>query len=587
MSKAANLASTTTKTLAQDALARLGFEHFIGAQERCATALIDGQDVLALLPTGAGKSVIYQMAALARPGVGVVISPLIAIMQQQVSRLREQGIKAEFLNSTQNGAEQNDLHWRLRHGDVEILYMSPEKLLQPSVMGLLEDVPLACIAVDEAHCVLRWGQNFRPEYAQLGQLRQVFANVPVIALTGTLLPDKEASVSDALGLDSPFVVREDVMRDNIRLQVSQKKRAKHQLLAFLLKEVRTQSGIVYCRARNKTAEIAHWLQEQGISAACYHANLSPEQREQAHQRFASGDVQVLVATTAYGMGVDLEHVRFVVHLDLPLSIESYVQEVGRAGRDGRAANALLFYGLQDILQTWQFVQLEQSDEDDFWALIAYLESLECRSKVIGGMFDEMREQGCGQCDRCRRGHNQHNVTVAAQKFLSLVHRTKGRIPFASLIATLLGKRTKNVLEYGLESNALFAQGKGLDEVQWKALVRSLLAKRYLLLHSIMPFSVSLAEKSRRLLRAEEQLLLGADHFYPLLKEPELAQLQAHDWQSLMQWSVTNKVHQFLSETQLHKIYEARPKSLAALSRVTGLSKDLLQTLNAEHLFQEY
>lgn len=548
--------------------------------------LIEGEDVLALLPTGAGKSVIYQTAALARHGVGVVVSPLIAIMQQQVDRLKAQGIKAEFLNSTQNGAEQNDLHWRLRHGHVEILYMSPEKLLQPSVIGLLEDVSLACIAVDEAHCVLRWGSNFRPEYAQLGQLRQIFHSVPMIALTGTLLPSKERSVSDALGLMAPYVVRENVMRDNIRIQVSQKKRAKHQLLSFLIKEARAQSGIVYCRSRARTEEIAGWLTEHGIVSACYHASLQTSERELAHQRFTDGDVQVLVATTAYGMGVDLEHVRFVVHLDLPLSIESYVQELGRAGRDGRQANALLFYGLQDILQTWQFVQLEQSDEDDFWALIAFLESLQCRSKCIADLFEETKVEACGQCDRCRASSGQHNVTIAAQKLLSFVHRTKGTIPFASLIAALMGKQTKNVLSFGLEKHSLFGQGKGLDEVQWKALVRALLAKRYLQLHSTSPFLVSLTEASRALLRAEEQLLLTADRFYPVLKEPELAQIQTTDWQYLMQWSVTNRVHQHLSESQLHKVYESRPQSLAALSRVTGLSKDHLLDLNAASLFQE-
>ena len=586
MSKPVNLTSQTSETMAQEALERLGFDQFIGAQKSCAKALIEGQDVLALLPTGAGKSVIYQIASLARPGVGVVVSPLIAIMQQQVSRLQAQGIKAEFLNSTQNGAEQNDLHWRLRHADVEILYMSPEKLLQPSVIGLLEDVPLSCIAIDEAHCVLRWGQNFRPEYAQLGPLRQVFPGVPMIALTGTLLPKKEEAVSEALGLIAPYVVRENVMRSNLRIQISQKKRAKHQLLAFLVKEAATQAGIVYCRSRARTEEMAVWLKQQGISATCYHASLSAQDRALAHEQFAQGEVQVLVATTAYGMGVDLEHVRFVVHLDLPLSIESYVQEVGRAGRDGRMANALLFYGLQDILQTWQFVRLEQSDEDDFWALIAFLERLQCRPQAIGELFQEVVDEPCGQCDRCRRGAAQHNVTVAAQKLMSLVHHTKGMIPFAALIATLMGKSNKAVVSYGLDGHSLFGQGKGLDETQWKALVRLLLAKRYLLLYNTAPFSVALAEKSRRLLRAQDQLLLSADVFYPTLKEYEATQSRSSEWQSLMQWSVANRVHQYLTETQLHKVYESRPRSLASLSRITGLSVERLMNLNADSLFQE-
>lgn len=584
MSKPVNLDRSTLISAAQQALVRLGYERYQGAQEECVLALLENQDVLALLPTGAGKSAIYQVAAMARSGVGIVISPLIAIMQQQVESLQQRGIRAEFLNSTQNGAEQNDLHWRLRHGDVEILYMSPEKLLQPSVIGLLEDVEISCIAVDEAHCVLRWGANFRPEYAQLGQLRKIFANVPVIALTGTLLPNKEAAVTEALGLIQPTVVRESVLRSNIRIQISQKKRAKHQLLSFLVKEASTQSGIVYCRARSKTEEISAWLRDQGVSAACYHANLSNAERERAHQEFAQGQIQVLVATTAYGMGIDLEHVRFVVHFDLPISIENYVQEIGRAGRDGRSANALLFYGLQDILQTWQFVQLENSGEEDFWALVALLESLHCRSKELARLFDGKAVEPCGQCDRCRRSTSQHNATVAAQKLLSLVHHTKGMVPFASLINTLIGRRNKSVLNFALEQHGLFGKGTGFDEVQWKALVRVLLAHGYLELRSASPFMVALTEKSRMLLRAESQLILAADSFYPVLKETEQASLKSSEWQYLMQWSVSNKAHQYLSETQLHKIYESKPQTLAALSRITGLSKDALLSINAEHLF---
>ena len=570
--------------LAQNALQRLGYQDFIGSQQICVESLLQGDDVLALLPTGAGKSAIYQVAALARPGVGLVVSPLIAIMQQQVTQLQQLGIKAEFLNSTQNGAEQNDLYWRLRHGDVEILYMSPEKLLQTSVIGLLEDIDVSCIAIDEAHCVLRWGSQFRPEYAQLGCLKDIFPNAPVIALTGTLLPEKQTQVSDALQLNAPKVVRESVNRPNIRLQVSQKRRAKQQLLSFLMKDGMAQPGIIYCRSRSKTEELTQWLNEQGILANCYHANLSPSERDQAHQKFANGAVQVLVATTAYGMGVDLEHVRFVVHMDLPLSVENYAQEIGRAGRDGRPAQALLFYGLQDILQTWQFVRQEQL-EDEFWRLMDCLEHTACRRTSLLAAFSEVSEKNCGNCDRCLQQSKQHNVTVAAQKLLSLVYHTKGVVPFSSLINCLLGKPIKSVTNFALEQHPLFGQGKALDETQWKAVVRLLLAKGYLLQQSMSPFAVALAEKSRRVLRAEEQLIITSDWFYPALKDTDISQYSQRGWHQLLHWSVANRVSEHLSDVQLHKVFEAKPSSLASLSRITGLSKELLTSLNAESLFQ--
>lgn len=583
MSKPVKIDTVVDINHAQKALKRLGFEDFIGSQQICVESLMQGQDVLALLPTGAGKSAIYQVASLTRSGVGLVISPLIAIMQQQVATLQSLGIKAEFLNSTQNGAEQNDLYWRLRHNDVEILYMSPEKLLQASVFGLLEDIDISCIAIDEAHCVLRWGSQFRPEYAQLGCLKEKFPETPIIALTGTLLPENQLQVEKALGLISPNVVRESVNRPNIRLQVSQKRRAKQQLLSFLMKDGMAQPGIVYCRSRLKSEELSRWLSSQGIQATCYHANLTPSERDLAHGRFAQGKVQVLVATTAYGMGVDLDHVRFVVHMDLPLTLENYAQEIGRAGRDGKPAQALLFYGLQDIMQTWQFVK-QEGLESEFWRLMDCLERPQCRRASLLSAFDEHTDTECGNCDRCSNKGKQHNVTVAAQKILSLVHFTKGAVPYASLVNTLLGKRIKSVTNYGLEEHALFGTGKALDELQWKAVVRQLLAKGFLAQRSITPFSIMLTEKSRQVLRSEEQLVVSSDWYYPALKDVDFERLNQGTWSELMQWSIANRVSEYLSETQLHKVFESKPSSLASMSRITGLSKDRLTELNAHTLF---
>lgn len=583
MSKAVNIKTDPMMNNAKASLKRLGFEDFIGSQADCVLPLMNGKDVLALLPTGSGKSAIYQTVSLARDGVGLVVSPLIAIMQQQVLELKGLGIKAEFLNSTLDGAEQNDLHWRLRHGDIEILYISPEKLFQTSLLGLLEDVSFSCIAIDEAHCVLRWGNQFRPEYAQLGRLKQLFPNTPLIALTGTLLPANQSQIIDSLQLQNAEVVRESVDRPNIKIQISQKRRAKHQLLSFIMKEGVAQAGIVYCRSRLKTEQLKTWLLEQGIESDCYHAHMSATERTLAHDRFARGQVQVMVATTAYGMGVDLEHVRFVVHMDLPLNLESYVQEIGRAGRNAKTATALMFYGLQDVLSTWEFARNENA-EPSFWELMQFLEQSGCRRNALLQFFGETKEQDCQNCDRCLGKGKQHNASTAAQKLLSLIHFTKGNVPYATLIQTLLGKQTKNVVLYKLEQHPLFGKGKSLTEIDWKTLVRKLLAEGYLLQQSAHPFYVCLAEKCRPLLRSDEHLVLSSDWFYLPLNQQATEVHVDSTWSRFISWGIENQVSKHLSDTQLHRICEANPNSLAALSRVSGLSKDQLLTLNAHRLF---
>ncbi|MEP0073704.1 MAG: RecQ family ATP-dependent DNA helicase, partial [Marinomonas sp.] len=332
--------------LKMQTLSRLGYNEFRPLQEQAIDALCSGQDVLLAAPTGGGKSLVYQAAGLMRKGVAVIISPLLSLMSQQVEALNKKGIQARFLNSTLNPGEQDDLIWALRHNHIDLLYLSPEKLVQPSVIGFLHSFDISLFAIDEAHCISQWGGSFRPEYSQLGQLKADFSDVPLIALTGTVDNKTIGSIQESLQLNDCLVLKNSFDRSNIHLHIAQKRKSKQQILYFLHHEVPGETGIIYCRSRKKTEELSEWLNHLGFSSLSYHAAMSEESKEKNHQTFATQHGTIMVATTAYGMGIDISHVRFVIHLDLPNSPEAYFQEVGRAGRDGKPAKALLLYGLQ-------------------------------------------------------------------------------------------------------------------------------------------------------------------------------------------------------------------------------------------------
>jgi ATP-dependent DNA helicase RecQ len=398
-STAATPVAATARTILRDTF---GYAEFRGQQEAIIAAALAGRDSLVLMPTGGGKSLCYQIPALVREGLGLVISPLIALMADQVGALREAGVAAAFLNSTLRRGEQNEVVARLRRGDLKLLYLAPERLLQDETLALLREVTVSIVAIDEAHCVSQWGHDFRAEYLGLNVLKELLPGVPRMALTATATPPTRAEIVARLNLDDPDVFVSSFDRPNIRYLVQVKTEPRRQLAEFL-RGHRGEPGIVYCLSRDKTEATAQWLVEQGIAAVPYHAGLPAETRAQNQRRFLDEDALVVVATIAFGMGIDKPDVRFVAHLDLPKSIESYYQETGRAGRDGEPAEAWMVYGLQDVVQLRQFVDASEADEQHkrrerskLDALLGWCEITECRRRPLLGYFGEQRAEPCGK-----------------------------------------------------------------------------------------------------------------------------------------------------------------------------------------------
>ncbi len=557
-------------------LTKFGHKTFLPLQEEAIETIINGHDLLLISPTGGGKSLVYQLAALRLEGVAVIVCPLLALMSQQVATLKSMGINAEFLNSTLNPGEQDDLAYALRDQSIDLLFLSPEKLLQPSVMGVLEHSKVAFFAIDEAHCIAQWGQGFRPEYGSLGLIRRQFSQIPIIAMSGTADADTQKEILSSLNLNAPKTLQQSYNRANIEITISQKRLAKKQLLNFISNAANVNSGIVYCRSRKKVEELSAWLNGQGIKSLFFHANIPDNDKANNIRRFANETGIVMVATSAFGMGLDFDHIRFVVHMDLPNNLESYYQEIGRSGRDGRAAKALLLYGLQDVLALMQFeMEVNQASILDWERTLSFCKVLEergCRRKNILAHFGESIEP-CGNCDRCNTKKEEHNLTIAAQKFLSLLHKTKGVVAIGVLIQVLIGKNTKAVTQCKGQSMSLYGKGKELNEISWKALVRHLLANQYIAVYQFMPFQLILLEKSKALLKSEDQIVINVDYFVPNFDVVPFADYK----KALLAWHDTC-ASEVLSIKQIDLIAHNKPKNLAAMSRLTGMAIRLLESL---------
>ncbi|AEF54765.1 RecQ family ATP-dependent DNA helicase [Marinomonas posidonica] len=558
----------------RQALKRLGYSDYRPLQEEAIDALSAGQDVVLAAPTGGGKSLIYQSVGLIRHGVAVIISPLISLMTQQVDQLNAKDIHAKFLNSTLNPGEQDDLVWSIRHDRIEFLYLSPEKLIQPSVMGFLQSVDIALFAIDEAHCIAQWGGDFRPEYSQLGKVKQSFPTIPIIALTGSADKQTLAGIQTSLGIPNADLIKGSIDRPNIQIQIAQKKQAKQQILYFLHHEVSGQSGIIYCRSRNKTEELCAWLSHLGFNSLTYHAAMKDEDKQRNHATFSRETGTIMVATTAYGMGIDLPQIRFVIHMDIPNTPEAYYQEIGRAGRDNEPAKALLLYGLQDMLKAQQLVSdtPEQARVElaKLTRLFQILENRQCRKLSLLAHFDEISTP-CGICDRCISKQAEHNATIASQKLLSLIYYTKGTQAFSTLIQILLGKRTKTTSSIQAEKLPLFGKGKELTEAQWKTVIRHLLAFEYIQLVGNHSFLIQLNEKARQVLKGQSQVILANDHYYPRMTEEELMKDHAN-WHKVKTW-LYNQQEINMTDGQLRKICQHKPTTAASLSRLSGISID--------------
>ncbi|MBF0418711.1 MAG: DNA helicase RecQ [Magnetococcales bacterium] len=490
-----------------------GYDHFRGFQREIIEHVLQGGDAIVLMPTGGGKSLCFQIPAIMRPGVGVVISPLIALMQDQVGALQQLGIRAAFINSSMSWQEAMVVTDEAKRGRLDLLYMAPERVVTGSALDLLARIPLALFAIDEAHCVSQWGHDFRPDYLGLTVLAERFPEVPRLALTATADPPTRAEIAKRLRLENArsFVASFD--RPNIQYRVVAKKNPQAQLLHFLRREHVGDAGIVYCLSRAKVDETAQWLVQQGWNALPYHAGLPNGVRKVNQQRFLCEKGVIIVATIAFGMGIDKPDVRFVAHLDLPKSMEAYYQETGRAGRDGLPANAFLTYGLEDVVLLRQFIEWSSAEErikriehGKLETLIGFCETVQCRRRMLLAYFGDDPPETCSNCDNCLRGMETWDGLVVAQKALSCVYRTQQMFGVLHVIDVLTGIKTEKVLSHGHDKISTFGIGKELTPGQWRSVFRQLVAGKYLEMDVEGYGGLRLCEASRPLLRGEKTIL---------------------------------------------------------------------------------
>jgi len=576
-----------------------GYDDFRPNQAEIVQTLIDGGDALVLMPTGGGKSLCYQIPAIARPGCGVVVSPLIALMQDQVEALRQLGVKAAFLNSTLDWPEVQAVEQALLAGGLDLLYIAPERLLAERTLDLLERATLALFAIDEAHCVSQWGHDFRPEYRQLKVLHQRWPEVPRIALTATADARTRAEIVEQLDLGQARHFVSSFDRPNIRYTITEGDNARERLWRFLEREHPGDAGIVYCLSRKKVEETARWLSQKGRTALPYHAGMSTREREANQQRFLREEGVIMVATIAFGMGIDKPDVRFVAHLNLPKSIEAYYQETGRAGRDGLPANAWMAYGLQDVILLRQMAEESDADESHkritrhkLEAMLGLCEDTGCRRQALLAYFGETLAEPCGNCDNCLEPPETWEATEAAQKALSCVWRTGQRFGVNYLVDVLLGKENERIRRFGHHRLSTFGIGDELKATEWRGLFRQLIARGYLEVDHDGYGALKLTERCRALLRGEEPLALRKAR-RPERRKPEKAaaspaaiarEFDAHDaalFEALRELRLELAREQgvppyiIFHDTTLKEMVVVQPRTLEEMGGITGVGAQKL------------
>ena len=578
-------------------LLRTVFGHpaFRGAQEDIVTHVAGGGDALVLMPTGGGKSLCYQLPALLREGTALVVSPLIALMQDQVAALKQLGVRAAFLNSTLDGHEVNAREKARRNGELDLLYIAPERLMMPRMLECLAESKIALFAIDEAHCVSQWGHDFRPEYLQLSVLHEQFPSVPRIALTATADPQTREEIICRLALDDARVFISSFDRPSIRYTIVDKQDARNQLLRFIREEHSGEAGIVYCLSRKKVDETAAWLVSHGVHALPYHAGMDAAARADHQSRFQREEGVVVVATIAFGMGIDKPDVRFVAHLDLPKSIEGYYQETGRAGRDGAPADAWMAYGLGDVVQQRRMIDQSEGSEEyrrvlvvKLDALLGLCETAGCRRVRLLDYFGEASAP-CGNCDTCLEPPQTWDATEVSRKALSCIYRTGQRFGAVHLIDVLRGRSTERTMQWGHEQLNVFGIGADLDEAAWRNVFRQLVALGYAEPDHDAFGALKLTGASRPVLKGEQSVEMR--HLQPRkgrvgkTRSAAAAGLSAADaglLDRLKAWRLEQSREQavpayvILHDRTLAEIAASRPQDIDALGMISGIGAKKLE-----------
>jgi len=572
-----------------------GHADFRGPQREIVEHMIDGGDALVLMPTGGGKSLCYQVPALLRSGTAVVVSPLIALMQDQVAALKQLGVRAAFLNSTLDIDQARAVESALVRGELDLVYVAPERLTTPRCLDLIDRIEVALFAIDEAHCVSQWGHDFRPEYLELSLLHQRYPRVPRIALTATADPQTRTEIIQRLALGEARVFVSSFDRPNIRYAIVDKTDARGQLLRFIRGEHEGEAGIVYCLSRRKVEETAHWLQGQGITALPYHAGMDAAKRSEHQARFQREEGIVVVATIAFGMGIDKPDVRFVAHLDLPKSIEGYYQETGRAGRDGLPADAWMTYGLGDVVQQRRLIDASEASEAykrvsaaKLDALLGLCETAQCRRVRLLAYFGEASDP-CGNCDTCITPPETWDATEASQKALSAIYRTGQRFGVVHLIDVLRGRMGERMLRWDHHKLSVFGIGSTLGDAEWRNVFRQLVALGHAEVDHGAYGALRLTASARSILRGEHTVEMRRSVVEPRVRggrkpptplgslPPDaglLARLKAWRMEEARRQAVPAYV--ILNDATLAEIARRRPADPESLTAIPGIGQKRLE-----------
>lgn len=576
-----------------------GYDNFRSQQAEIIQHIIAGGDALVLMPTGGGKSLCYQIPALARSGVAIIVSPLIALMQDQVTALKQLGVKAAYLNSTLSAQEAFATEQSMVDGALDLLYIAPERLLSERCLNLLNQTQIALFAIDEAHCVSQWGHDFRPEYRQLSELHQRFPTVPRLALTATADAPTRSEIIERLNLSEAKAFISGFDRPNIRYLINQSpKQSKEQLQRFITQQHPHDAGIVYCLSRRKVEEVAQWLNTKGWTALPYHAGMPTHLRQQHQERFIREEGIIIVATIAFGMGIDKPNVRFVAHLDLPKSIEAYYQETGRAGRDGLPASAWMVYGLQSVITLRKMMAESQSGEQQkrieqqkLEAMLGLCETTTCRRQSLLAYFGDYLEQACGNCDNCLSPPETWDGSVAAQKALSAIYRTGQLFGVTYLVDILLGKSNERIANFRHDQLSVFGIGKELNADQWRSVYRQLIAMGLASVDIEGHGGLRLTEASRPVLRGEQNLTLRKDLNLAQIKSSSTsssknrAAFKGEDetlWEALRSGRLKLAQEQgvppyvVFHDAALMEMVAMRPQNLEQLARINGVGEHKLK-----------